>query len=216
MAAAKLTSTQTIRRLGESAKASEDPGPGDEALALLDEEADHIGVIVREEGEDGAPSEMAKDARVWIVWLLKMRGDDGRYMVAMVNRIDELSDVQDVEVTDEIAGTAVEFARESFEGVEFDVRRAKGLRLVSLVSGEPGLCVRCRTNEPAVTEGNLLLAPEGPVCSGCLNLSEQLSWGEAALAVLRRARASPEKILEVENQLKSLRAEMGAGPPSGP
>jgi len=212
MAAAKLTDTQTIRRLGQSAKASDDPAPGDQALSLLDEESDHIGVIVRVESEDGEPSEMVENARVWIVWLLKMRGDDGRYMVAMVSRVDEMTDMQDVEVTDEIATTAVEFARECFEDVNFGIRRARGLRLVSLVSGEPGLCVRCRTNEPAVTEGNLLLAPEGPVCSGCLNLSEQLSWGEAALAVLRRARASPDKILEVENQLESLRAEMRAGP----
>lgn len=212
MAAAKLTDTQTIRLLGQSAKASETPAPGDEALFLLDEEADHVGVVVRVEGEDGTPSAAAKDSRVWIVWILKMRGDEGHYMVTMVNRADELTGMQDVEVTDEIAGTAVEFARESFEGVGFEVRRTKGLRLVSLVSGEPGLCVRCRTNEPAMTEGNLLLAPEGPVCSGCLNLSEQLSWGEAALAVLRRARASPDKILEVENQLESLRGQMGAGP----
>jgi hypothetical protein len=213
MAAAKLTSTQTIRRLGQSAKASEDPAPGDEALLLLDEDADHIGVIVRIEDRDAAPSsELAEDTRVWIVWLLKMRGDDGRYMVAMVNRAGEMTEAQDVEVTDEIAETAVEFARECFEGVEFEIRRAKGLRLVTLVSGEPGLCVRCRTNEPAMTEGNLLLAPEGPVCSGCLNLSEQLSWGEAALAVLRKARASPEKISEVESQLESLRAEKRAGP----
>jgi hypothetical protein len=50
------------------------------------------------------------------------------------------------------------------------------------------------------------------VCSGCLNLSEQLSWGEAALEVLKRAQAEPEKIQEVENQLKALRAEMKAGP----
>ncbi len=213
MAAAKLTSTETIRRLGQSAKASDDPAPSDEVLSLLDEDADHIGVIVRVEGEDGDPSPKAEDARAWIVWLLKLRGDDGRYMVTMVSGPDDTARLQEVEVTDEIAGTAVEFARECFEGVEFDVRRAKGLRLVSLVSGEPGLCVRCKTNEPAMTEGNLLLAPEGPVCSGCLNLSEQLSWGEAALAVLRKARANPDKILEVENQLKSLREEMRGGPP---
>lgn len=213
MAAGKLTSTQTIKRLGASAKAAGDPVPSDEALSLLDEEADHIGVLVRVEGDDDGGTQLAADARVWIVWILKMSGDDSRYMVTMVNRSDELTDMQEVEVTDEIATTAVEFARETFEGVEFEIRRAKGLRLVSLVSGEPGLCVRCRTNEPAMTEGNLLLAPEGPVCSGCLNLGEQLSWGEAALAVLRKARASPDKILEVENHIKSLRAEMQAGPP---
>ena len=212
MAAAKLTSTQTIRRLGQSAKAAGDPVPSDDALSLLDEEAEHVGVIVRVEGDDGGASQPVADARVWIVWILKMSGDDSRYMVTMVNRNAELTDVQEVEVTDEIATTAVEFARETFEGLTFEIRRAKGLRLVSLVSGEPGLCVRCRTNEPAMTEGNLLLAPEGPVCSDCLNLGEQLSWGEAALAVLRRARASPDKILEVENQLKTLRAEMRAGP----
>ena len=212
MAAAKLTSTQTIRRLGQSAKAAGDPVPSDDALSLLDEEAEHVGVIVRVEGDDSGASQPVADARVWIVWILKMSGDDSRYMVTMVNRNGELTDMQEVEVTDEIATTAVEFARETFEGLSFEVRRAKGLRLVSLVSGEPGLCVRCRTNEPAMTEGNLLLAPEGPVCSGCLNLGEQLSWGEAALAVLRRARASPEKISEVENQLKTLRAEMRAGP----
>ena len=210
MAAAKLTSTQTIRRLGQSAKAAGDPVPSDEALSLLDEEAQHVGVIVRVEGDDGG--QVPPAARVWIVWILKMSGDDSRYMVTMVNRNAELTDMQEVEVTDEIATTAVEFARETFEGISFEIRRAKGLRLVSLVSGEPGLCVRCRTNEPAMTEGNLLLAPEGPVCSGCLNLGEQLSWGEAALAVLRRARASPDKILEVENQLKTLRAELRAGP----
>ena len=213
MAAAKLTTTQTIRRLGGSAKAAGDPVPSDEALSLLDEEAEHIGVIVRVEGDDDGGSQLPEDARVWIVWILKMSGDDSRYMITMVNRNDQLTDMQEVEVDDEIATTAVEFARECFEGVEFEVRRAKGLRLVSLASGEPGLCVRCRTNEPAMTEGNLLLAPEGPVCSGCLNLSEQLSWGEAALAVLRRARASPDKILEVENHLKTLRAELRAGPP---
>lgn len=212
MAAAKLTTSERIRRLGESAKAAQEPGPGDEALSLLDEEADHIGVIVRVEGEDGSSSEIPADARAWIVWLLKLRGDDGRYMVTMVSALDQTSDLTDVEVTDEIANTAVEFARECFEGVEFGIRRAKGLRLVSLVSGEPGLCVRCRTNEPAMTEGNLLLAPEGPVCSGCLNLSEQLSWGEAALAVLRRARATPEKIREVEEQLEGLRRELRGGP----
>ena len=213
MAAARLTSTETIRRLGESARAAGDPVPSDEALALLDEDAEHIGVIVRVDGDEEGGSRLGEGARLWIVWILKMSGDDSRYMVTMVNRDDELTDVQEVEVTDEIATTAVEFARECFEGVEFEIRRAKGLRLVSLVSGEPGLCVRCRTNEPAMTEGNLLLAPEGPVCSGCLNLSEQLSWGEAALAVLRRAGASPDKIREVEGQLKSLRAEMQAGPP---
>lgn len=213
MAAGRLTSTKTIRRLGESAKAAGNPVPSDEALSLLDEEAEHVGVIARVEGDEEGGSQLAEDARVWIVWILKMTGDDSRYMVTMVNRNDELTDVQEVEVTDEIATTAVEFAREAFEGITFEIRRAKGLRLVSLVSGEPGLCVRCRTNEPAMTEGNLLLAPEGPVCSGCLNLGEQLSWGEAALAVLRRARASPDKILEVENQLKSLRAELQAGPP---
>jgi hypothetical protein len=213
MAAAKLTSTQTIRRLGQSAKAAGDPVPSDEVLSLLDEEAEHVGVIVRVEGDDdGGQAPLVEDARVWIVWILKMSGDESRYMVTMVNRNAELTDMQEVEVTDEIATTAVEFARETFEGISFEVRRAKGLRLVSLVSGEPGLCVRCRTNEPAMTEGNLLLAPEGPVCSGCLNLGEQLSWGEAALAVLRRARASPDKILEVENQLKTLRAELRAGP----
>ena len=214
MAAGKLTNTQTIRRLGKSAHASDEPAPNDDVLHLLDEEAEHIGVIVRVEGADGVPAPMERNSRVWTVWVLKMRGDDSRYMVTMVNRAHELTGLQDVEVTDEIATTAVEFAGECFEGVEFGVRRAKGLRLVSLVSGEPGVCVRCRTNEPAMTEGNLLLAPEGPVCSGCLNLSEQLSWGEAALAVLRKARASPDKILEVENQLESLRAEMRAGPQS--
>ena len=208
MAAGKMTGTETIRRLGASAKASEDPGPSDEILSLLDEAEDHIGVIVRVDGEAGAPS---GGARTWIVWLLKLRGDDGRYMVTMANGLDETTDLQDVEVTDEIADTAVEFARECFEDLEFEIRRAKGLRLVSLVSGEPGLCVRCRSNEPAVTEGNLLLAPEGPVCSGCLNLSEQLSWGEAALAVLRRARAAPDKIAEVESQLESLRAALRGG-----
>lgn len=212
MAAGRLANTQTIRRLGYSAKASDAPAPSDEVLSLLDEDVDHIGVIVRVEDQDGAQSQMTDDARVWIVWLLKMSGDEGHYMVTMVNRFAEMGQVQEVEVTDEIAGTAVEFARECFEGVTFEVRRAKGLRLVSLVSGEPGLCVRCRTNEPAMTEGNLLLAPEGPVCAGCLNLTEQLSWGEAALAVLRRAHASPEKIREVENQLKSLRADLRAGP----
>ena len=213
MAAARLTGTYTIRRLAESAKATEDPAPNDDALSLLDEEADHVGVIVRVEDESGAASAMTDEARLWIVWILKMRGDDSRYMVPMVNRASELIELKEVEVTDEIAATAVEFARECYADREFEMRRAKGLRLVSLVSGEPGLCVRCRTNEPAMTEGNLLLAPEGPVCSGCLNLSEQLSWGEAALAVLRRARASPDKIQEVENQLKSLRAEKEAGPP---
>ena len=212
MAAGRLTGTHTIRLLAESAKAAEDPVPNDDVLALLDEEAEHIGVIVRVEGADGVPSAMTDDSRVWIVWVLKLRGDDSRYMVTMVNRAAELTKLKEVEVTDEVAATAVEFARECFEGLDFEVRRAKGLRLVSLVSGEPGLCVRCRTNEPAMTEGNLLLAPEGPVCSGCLNLGEQLSWGEAALAVLRRAGASPDKIREVEDQLKSLRAEMRAGP----
>ncbi len=212
MAAGRLTGTHTIRLLAQSAKASEDPVPNDDVLALLDEEAEHIGVIVRVEGADGAPSAMTDDSRVWIVWVLKIRGDDSRYMVTMVNRAAELAKLKEVEVTDEVAATAVEFARECFEDLDFEIRRAKGLRLVSLASGEPGLCVRCRTNEPAMTEGNLLLAPEGPVCSGCLNLGEQLSWGEAALAVLRRAGASPDKIREVEDQLKSLRAEMRAGP----
>lgn len=211
MAAAKLAGTETIRRLGESAKASEDPVPSEEALALLDEEAEHVGVIVRVEGPASeAPPE--GDTRVWVVWVLKMQGEDSHYMVTMTNRAAELNEVPDVEVTDDLANTAVDFARECYEGIGFEVRRAKGLRLVSLVSGEPGLCVRCRSNEPAMTEGNLLLAPEGPVCSGCLNLTEQLSWGEAALAVLRRAHASPEKIQEVEKQLETLREELKGGP----
>lgn len=212
MAAAKLTSSDTIRRLAQRAKAAEAAAPSDEVLALLDGEADHVGVIVRVEGEEGTASELKKGARVWIVWVLKLAGDDSRYMVTMANKFDDLGEMQEVEVTDEIANTAVEFASEAFEGVEFEIRRAKGLRLVSLVSGEPGLCVRCRTNEPAMTEGNLLLAPEGPVCSGCLNLAEQLSWGESALAVLKKARANPDKIIEVENQLKALREQMDTGP----
>lgn len=212
MAAAKLTDTETIRRLGMRAQALGDPGPDEEVMLFLADGADHIGVVVRVEDRDGIPCSMANDARAWIVWLLQMRSDDGRYMVVMVSRGDDLTQMQDVEVTDEIAGTAVEFARECFPDVQFNVEKAKGLRLVSLVSGEPGLCVRCRTNQPAVTDGNLLLAPEGPVCAGCLNLTEQLSWGEAALAALRRAGGSPEQIAEIEDQLASLRAEMGAGP----
>ena len=212
MAAAKLTSSDTIRRLGQRAKAAEAAAPSDEVLALLDDDAEHVGVIVRVEREDGTPADLGKGARVWIVWVLKLADEDSRYMVTMANRFEELGDMQEVEVTDEIAGAAVEFASETFESVDFEIRRAKGLRLVSLVSGEPGLCVRCRTNEPAMTEGNLLLAPEGPVCSGCLNLAEQLSWGESALAILRKARASPDKIIEVENQLKALREQRGTGP----
>lgn len=212
MAAAKLTNSETIRRLSLRAQALGDPGPGDEAMLYLADGADHIGVVVRVDDEDGVPAEMVKNARTWIVWLLQMRGDDGRYMAVMVNRADDLAQMQDVEVTDEIAETAVEFARECFEDLEFEVQKAKGLRLVSLVSGEPGLCVRCKTNEPAVSDGNLLLAPEGPVCAGCLNLTEQLSWGEAALAALRKAGGNPEQIAEMESQLASLRAEMRAGP----
>ncbi len=212
MAAAKLADTEKIRALAMAAQGREEPAPGEAALRYLEVEGQHIGVVVRQEGDPNVPTVVRSDERTWVVWLLHLRGDDGRFMVVMVNRLGELTGLQDVEVTDEIANTAVEFAREHHPDTEFAVQHAKGLRLVKPVSGDPGVCVRCRTNEPAVSDGNLLLAPEGPVCAGCLNLGEQLSWGEAALAVLRRARASRDKIEELENQLRSLRAEMRAGP----
>jgi hypothetical protein len=212
MAAARLADSDTMRRLAELSRSREDPAPDDEALAYLAEDGQHIGVVVRGEGDPNVPSLVRKDARTWVVWLLQLRGDDGRFLVVGVSRLGELAELEDVEVTDEVAETALEFARERHPDVEFEIQRAKGLRLVSLVSGEPGLCVRCRTNEPAVSEGNLLLAPEGPVCAGCLNLTEQLAWGEAALAALRRAGGSDAQIAEMERELEDLRAEAHGGP----
>src|SRR3712207_2911196 len=113
MAAARVTGSETIRLLAGSARASDHPAPSDEVLELL-EDTNHVGVIVRVEDENGAPSERLEDARAWLVWLLKLRGDDGRYMVTMVNGADELSRLQELEVTDEVATAAVEFARECF------------------------------------------------------------------------------------------------------
>lgn len=212
MAAAKLADSDTIRRLSALAQSRDDPAPGEDALRYLAPEGQHIGVVVREEGDPNLPAVVRKEARTWVVWLLQLRGDDGRFLSVMINELGQLAELPDVEVTDEVADTAVEFARECHADVEFAVERAKGLRLVSLVAGEPGLCVRCRTNEPAISDGNLLLAPEGPVCSGCLNLTEQIAWGEAALAALRRAGGSDAQVAEMERELSELRAQSRGGP----
>lgn len=208
MAAAKLADSRRIRDLGVRAEARDDPGPAAEALRHLVQDGEHVGIVVRVDDEDGPDG-----ARAWVVWVLQMSGDDGRFMVMMVSGLAELSDMQDVEVTDALAEMALEFAREEHECMEFTVApRAQGLRLVSLVAGEPGLCVRCRISEPAVTDGNVLLAPEGPVCSGCLNLAEQITWAEAALAALRKAGAHDEQIASVEQEVAELRAQLDAGP----
>ena len=213
MAAAKLTTSETIRELAVRAEARDDPGPASEALRYLAPDAEHIGVVVRVEDEDATATQPAGDARAWVVWLLRMEGDGGRFMVLMVNAVSEISGIQDVEVTDEMAEMALEFAREEHGDLEFAVQRqAGGLRLVALVAGDPGLCVRCRTAEPAVAVGSLLLAPEGPVCAGCLNLAEQITWGEAALAALRKAGAHDEQIAAVEREVAELRAQVDAGP----
>ena len=213
MAAAKLTDGPTLRRLGERAESRDDPGPASDALDLLSPDAEHVGIVVRVDEDDGATAQDSGEARVWVVWLLQMQGDEGRLMVMMVNTVSELSDVPEVEVTDEVADMAVEFAREEHGPLGFAVQpRSHGLRLVSLAAGEPGLCVRCRTSAPAVAGGNLLLAPEGPVCAGCLNLSEQITWGEAAIAALRNAGAHAEQIAAVEREVAELRAQADAGP----
>ena len=207
MASAKLTDSPTIRRLGKQAESRDDPGPASDALHLLSPDAQHLGIVVRVEDDDGAT------ARVWIVWFLQMQGDEGRLMVMMVNTVSELAEAQEVEVTDEIADMALEFAREAYAALKFAAQpRPHGLRLVSLAAGDPGLCVRCRTSEPATAGGNLLLAPEGPVCAGCLNLSEQITWGEAAIAALRSAGAHAEQIAAVEREVAELRAQADAGP----
>ncbi len=212
MATAKLTDSQTIRELGRRAEARDDPGPASDALRYLAQDAEHVGIVVRVEHDNGL-GEPAAEARAWVVWLLQIKGDDGRFMVMMVSGLEEMSDMRDVEVTDEVADMALDFAREDNEQVEFTVQpRAQGLRLVEPVAGEPGLCVRCRSSEPAVTGGNLLLAPEGPVCGGCLNLTEQITWGEAALEALRKAGAHAEQITAVEGEVSALRAQAEAGP----
>ena len=220
MAAAKLTHSRAIRRLAERAEARGDAGPGNEALQFLAEDGQHIGVVVRMEDEDGLPAEGADGARAWVVWLLQMRGDEGRFMAVMASSASELSGMQDVEVTDEIADTAVELARERHGEIEVAVQRASGLRLGSLVTDEAGLCVGCRTNEPATTDENVLLAPEGPVCAGCLSLTERLTWAEAVTAALRKAGGTADQIKGMERQLASLRAEIdglggGDAPSSG-
>ncbi len=212
MATAKLTDSQNIRTLAQRAEARDDPGPASHALRYLAKDAEHVGVVVRVEHADGL-GEPTGAARVWVVWLLQIKGDDGRFMVMMVSGLEEISDMRDVEVTDEVADMALDFAREDNEHVEFAVQqRAQGLRLVEPVAGDPGLCVRCRIAEPAVTGGNLLLAPEGPVCGGCLNLTEQITWGEAALEALRKAGAHAEQITAVEGEVAELRAQAEAGP----
>lgn len=208
MATAKLAGSGKVRELGVRAEGRDDIGPAAEALRYLAPDGEHIGIVVRVEDEDEAGQGQA-----WVVWVLQMSGDDGRFMVMMVSGLAELSDLQDVEVTDAVADMALEFAREEHGGIDFNVQlRAQGLRLVSLVAGEPGLCVRCRTSEPAVTDGNVLLAPEGPVCPGCLNLAEQITWGEAALAALRKAGAHDEQIASVEQEVAELRDQLDAGP----
>lgn len=213
MATAKLADSQTIRQLGVRAEERDDPGPASDALRYLAQDGEHIGIVVRVDDGDGIAAEASDAPHAWVVWLLQIKGDDGRFMVMMVSGLGEISDMQDVEVTDEVADMALEFAREEYGEIEFNVQpRAEGLRLVSLVAGEPGLCVRCRTAEPAVTDGNVLLAPEGPVCQGCLNLTEQITWGEAALAALRKAGAHADQIEAVEREVAELRAQIKAGP----
>ena len=213
VAAAKLTDSPTIRRLAKQAEARDDVGPAATALRYLRPDAEHVGIVVRVDHPDGAAGEESADERVWVAWLLQMQGDEGRFMVMMVNARSELSETQDVEVTDDLADMALEFAREEHGDLDFEMQpRPHGLRLVRLVSGDPGLCVRCRTSEPAVTGGNLLLAPEGPVCAGCLNLTEQIAWGEAAIAALRNAGAHAEQIAAVEREVAELRAQADAGP----
>jgi hypothetical protein len=213
VAAAKLADSRKIKELAARAEARGDPGPASKALRYLAQDGEHIGIVVRVEDEDGAPAQAVADARAWLVWLLQIKGDDGRFMVLMVSGVGELSGMRDVEVTDEFANVALEFAREDHVDLEFDVQgRAQGLRLVSLVAGEPGLCVRCRTSPPAVTDEHVLLAPEGPVCAGCLNLTEQITWGEAALAALRKAGAHDDQIAAVEREVAELRAQLDAGP----
>ncbi len=213
MASAKLTDSPTIRRLAEQAEARDDVGPAADALRHLSPDAEHVGIVVRVDDPDGAAGQDSADERVWVVWLLQMQGDEGRFMVMMVNARSELAEAQDVEVTDDLADMALEFAREEHGDLEFEMQpRPHGLRLVRLVSGDPGLCVRCRTSKPAVAGGNLLLAPEGPVCAGCLNLAEQITWGEAAIAALRNAGAHAEQIAAVEREVADLRAQAEAGP----
>jgi hypothetical protein len=214
MAAAKIANSATLRKLIDRAETRGDRFPAPEALGLFPESGEHIGVVVRVEDTEALPAEAEGLARAWVVWLLQLTGDDGRYMVVMVSAVSEVYDLPDVEVTDDIARMAVEFARETHGEMEFSVQpRAQGLRLVRVVSGQPGLCVRCKSNAPAVTDDKLLLAPEGPVCAGCLNMSEQLKWGEAALRVLRNSGASREKIAEVQEQISQLRGQMGSGQP---
>jgi hypothetical protein len=213
MAAAKLANSKTIRGLIERAETRGDRFPAPEALPLLPERGEHIGVVVRVEDPATLPADAAGLARAWVVWLLQLTGDEGRYMVVMVSALTEVNDLPDVEVTDDIAGMAVEFARETHADMAFKIHApTSGLRLVRVVSGQPGLCVRCKNNAPAVTEDKLLMAPEGPVCAGCLNQNEQLKWSEAALTVLRNAGASRERINEVEQKIAELRGRPSSGP----
>jgi hypothetical protein len=216
MATAKLADSPTIRRLGQGAEARDDPGPSADTLRHLADGAKHVGVVLRlEEPDTGetAGADAGGDTRAWVVWLLQLPGDEGRYMVMIVSTLTEMSGLEEVEVTDELADMALEFAREEFGGTEFAVQPGPGgLRLVSLAAGRPGLCVRCRTAEPATAVGYLLVAPEGPVCAGCLNLGEQITWGEAALEALRRAGAHAEQIAAVEREVAALRAQVDAGP----
>jgi hypothetical protein len=212
MATAKLADSPTIRRLGQGAEARDDPGPAADTLRHLPDGVNHVGIVVRLE-EPEATDAAEGDTRAWVVWLLQLPGDEGRYMVMIVSTLPEMSGLADVEVTDELADMALEFAREEFAGIEFAVQPgSRGLRLVSLASGRPGLCVRCRTAQPASAVGYLLVAPEGPVCAGCLNLAEQITWGEAALEALRSAGAHAEQIAAVEREVADLRAQVDAGP----
>lgn len=214
MAGAKLANSQSLMRLIERAETRGDHFPAPEAIPLLPERGEHIGVVVRMEDVTALPAEAAGLARAWVVWLLQLKGDEGRYMVVMVSAQTELHDLPDVEVTEEVAAMAVDFARETHEDMEFEIQSpTAGLRLVRVVSGQPGLCVRCKNNAPAVTEDKLLMAPEGPVCAGCLNTAEQLRWSEAALTVLQNAGASRERIQEVQKQIAELRGRPSSGPP---
>lgn len=211
MAAAKLANSRSLMSLIERAETRGDHFPAPEALPLLPERGEHIGVIVRTEDPSELPAEAEALARAWVVWLLQLQGDEGRYMVMMVSSLTEVDDLPDVEVTDEVAGMAVEFARETHGHLEFKIQSpTSGLRLVRVVSGQPGLCVRCKNNAPAVIEDKLLMSAAGPVCAGCLNVPEQLRWSEAALGVLKNAGASRERIAEVEQRIAELRERPGA------
>lgn len=213
MAGAKLANSTTIRNLIQRSETRGERFPAPEALGLLPERGEHIGVVVRVEDPATLPAEAAGLARAWVVWLLQLTGDDGRYMVVIVSAVTEVDDLPDVEVTDDVAAMAIQFARETHPEMDFTIGSpTAGLRLVRIVSGKPGLCVRCKNNAPAVTEDKLLMAPEGPVCAGCLNVPEQLKWSEAALTVLRNSGATHEKIKEVERQIAELRGRPSSGP----